>query len=100
MGERHGDCMSERRRMMMTVTGGGGLPSEYQQVEYIESNGTQYIDTDYKPSSDTLFDAEMQMTSTSGRINPFGVYDTATSSYFDCEIYYGVRFRWGNVGGN
>ena len=30
--------------------GGGGLPSEYEAVEYIESTGTQYIITDYVPN--------------------------------------------------
>ena len=29
------------------------LPAEYQQVEYIESTGTQYIDTKFKPTTDT-----------------------------------------------
>lgn len=29
------------------------LPSGYIQVEYIESSGTQYIDTGYKPNQDT-----------------------------------------------
>ena len=29
------------------------LPSEYQRVEYIESTGTQYIDTNFKPTTDT-----------------------------------------------
>lgn len=35
----------------------GGLPSEYLQVEYLESTGTQYIDTGYVPkllSTDTF----------------------------------------------
>lgn len=39
--------MSElRRRLLMQQAGGGGgvLPSEYQQVEYIEKNGANYID--------------------------------------------------------
>ena len=30
------------------------LPIEYQEVEYIESSGTQYIDTGYKPTSNNL----------------------------------------------
>ena len=30
------------------------LPTEYQEVEYIESSGTQYIDTGYKPTSNNL----------------------------------------------
>lgn len=29
----------------------GGLPREYKQVEYIESTGTQYIDTGYIPDN-------------------------------------------------
>lgn len=29
------------------------LPSEYTQVEYIESSGTQYIDTNFKPNQNT-----------------------------------------------
>ena len=31
----------------------GGLPAEYEAVEYIESTGTQYIDTGYVPSKRT-----------------------------------------------
>lgn len=30
------------------------LPQGYQEVEYIESSGTQYIDTGYKPTSNNL----------------------------------------------
>ena len=30
------------------------LPTEYQEVEYIESSGIQYIDTGYKPTSNNL----------------------------------------------
>lgn len=39
-----------RRRMMMQSGGGGGhnLPPEYQEVEWIGSTGTQYIDLQYK----------------------------------------------------
>ena len=37
--------MSNFRRRLMGVQQHGGLPAGYQQVEYIESTGTQYIDT-------------------------------------------------------
>lgn len=30
-----------------------GLPAEYQEVEYLESTGTQYIDTGYYPNQNT-----------------------------------------------
>lgn len=42
--------------------GGGGLPAEYEAVEYIESTGTQYIDTGYKPSKFTTTRLDHQMT--------------------------------------
>lgn len=33
--------------------GGGRLPTGYVELEYIESTGTQYIDTGFKPNQDT-----------------------------------------------
>ena len=35
------------------------LPSEYKQVEYIESSGTQYINTGYIPSNNTKVECEI-----------------------------------------
>ena len=35
--------------------GGGVLPKEYQQVEYIQSTGTQWINTGYVPVSGDYF---------------------------------------------
>ena len=40
--------MSNFRRRLMGVQQHGGLPAGYQEVEYIESTGTQYIDTGVK----------------------------------------------------
>lgn len=34
------------------------IPAEYQEVEYLESTGTQWIDTGYVPVEDTWVDAE------------------------------------------
>ena len=39
------------------------LPNEYQQVEYIESTGTQYIDTEYKPNQDTKIETKLEVVS-------------------------------------
>lgn len=39
-----------RRRALMMVQKKSRLPSEYQEVEYLESTGTQYIDTGYIPN--------------------------------------------------
>jgi hypothetical protein len=40
-----------------------GLPSKYQQVEYIQSTGTQYINTEVYGTEHTDFDLEFQFTS-------------------------------------
>ena len=43
------------QRIIVPHTGGGGsaLPEGYTELEYIESTGTQYIDTGFKPNQDT-----------------------------------------------
>ena len=38
----------------MANAGGGGLPDIYQAVEYLESSGAQYIDTQYVPTVNNL----------------------------------------------
>ncbi len=37
----------DRRRLLISAQKKGRLPSKYQEVEYLESTGTQYIDTGY-----------------------------------------------------
>lgn len=37
-----------RRRLMMLKKSSGGLPEGYAAVDYLQSSGTQYIDTGYK----------------------------------------------------
>lgn len=44
---------------------GVNLPGEYSRVQYLESNGTQYIDTNLTVKSDTLPEFEYQFTNTS-----------------------------------
>ena len=41
-----------RRRLLMLTTP-GGLPAEYLAVQYLESTGTQCIDTGYVPTTST-----------------------------------------------
>lgn len=38
---------------VIKISSGPIIPDEYQQVEYIESDGNQYIDTDYIPNYET-----------------------------------------------
>ena len=49
-----------------------GLPDGYTQLEYIESTGTQYIDTGIQVKGNTYAEFEYQYTSTSGTNYVFG----------------------------
>ena len=62
------------------------LPSGYRQLEYIESTGTQYIDTGMSPNPTSVFDIDFQYTSGNyGDVNYFGCEDY-NSIY--CRIYW------------
>lgn len=60
---------------------GGLLPNSYQKVEYIESTGSQYIDTDYIPNQSTRVVVDFESTG-SGLRALFGArYDTHTNIF-------------------
>ena len=65
-----------------TFIGWSRLPSEYQEVEYIETNKNQYIDTGVIPNQDTGFDID------------FLVKDSFTSSANTSGSIFGVRSSW------
>ena len=44
-------------------SGGGVLPSAYKAVEYVESTGTQYIDTGYTATANTNVEIDMYVDS-------------------------------------
>ena len=46
-----------------------GMPSRYQEVEYIESTGTQYIDTGYIAKKNTVFEVDCAFTDLSAGRN-------------------------------
>lgn len=54
------------------------LPAEYQEVEYIESTGTQYINTNYYCNSKTEFDFKITYGTTRGVV--FGAYNNGWST--------------------
>lgn len=74
-----------------------GLPSGYTQLEYIESSGTQYIDTGFMPNQDTRIVMDAQFVS--GAASQF-LFGTRTSSYgVNYSIFIstgGLRSGYGN----
>ena len=76
-----------------------GFPSEYQEVEYIESTGTQYIDTGYKPNNMTKITIDMALISENPNDNwskPFGVND-GNYVYFMQSNKQGTNSRFANA---
>lgn len=47
------DLMTRRRALLARVESGGELPSAYQAVEYIQSHGTEWINTGFSPTIET-----------------------------------------------
>ncbi len=56
------------------------LPSEYQEVEYIESKNSQYIDTGVKAAKNTRVVLDYQFTSVGGGSALFGASDNVIGS--------------------
>lgn len=75
------------------------LPTEYQQVEYLESSGTQYIVTDVVPSAYNKIVADVYMSSSYPYESAFiGVRDSSSSKGIECYFRNGVPFYWMNSG--
>lgn len=53
---------------ILSISGGSGLPDGYTLLEYIQSSGTQYIDTGYNPNQNTqvIIDADILDSNSSG----------------------------------
>lgn len=70
------------------------LPSGYTQLEYIESSGTQYIDTGLKPTQDYSMTIKCQSTGTDS--NTYAGCDT---NWQNTGFFIGVEvFEFGNAG--
>lgn len=62
----------------------GGLPSEYEAVDYIESTGTQYIDTEIVPTDDVAISITALQTEVGAGQNQFrgpSVYQSGQRCY-------------------
>ena len=82
----------------------GELPSGYTQVEYLESTGTQYIDTGININTTTSrYETKINPSSVSGTMGIFGTrnYSSANSSAMNVFILNGTfRLDWVSGNGN
>ena len=68
------------------------LPSGYIQVSYLESTGSQYIDTGFTPNQDTKLIMKVMATTTenaatSGGFVPYGSSDSSTGNAYECYTW-------------
>ena len=60
---------------------GGALPTGFVEVEYIESTGTQYIDTGFIPTENTKVKGNFALTEVQNSVSVFGCFNTAESRF-------------------
>ena len=58
------------------------IPSKYTQVEYLQSSGTQYIDTGYKPNSNTTISIKYYPAVSSNFMCLYGTQDSQSLKRF------------------
>ncbi len=87
-----------RQRMFSFIE--GGLPSGYYACEYIQSDGTNYIDTTFTPNQNTrlLIDCEINTVATSGSFIAC-VRESANNKAFGVAMNtdYKTFFNYGNT---
>ena len=84
--------MSVFRNLLMTMKNGGGLPSEYQEVEYIESTGTQYINTNIYSSRKIQTNFDFEFVSLNSQ------YNRVFGATYQTGSQYGMRGSSANNG--
>jgi hypothetical protein len=87
-----GDC--KRVAINGTIVWEKGLPSEYQQVDYIESTGTQYINTGVIGKTGLHIVAEMGYATATSLTALFGSRGTREQRFF-VTVYPQNRFDFG-----
>ncbi len=91
------NLLNQRRNLMATKIK-NVLPCAYQRVEYLESTGTQFIDTGYKLNNNcdtelVIEDLVAELTLYGGRF--FGAWTTSTQQRYSFNIYGSVYLAMG-----
>lgn len=88
------------------------LPAGYTQIEYIESTGTQWIDTLITPDQDTSIEIIFSMNTLTGDKGIYGSKVSGSSRDFETHFYYennvyagynantDIKSAWGSLGAN
>ena len=86
-----------RRRLMAFKKSGGGLPDGFTAVEYIQTSGTQYIDTGVKSSTSVGLSADFCFVDTRSNQNLAQVYD-GSGKYYQLMVL--MISSWGSPDGS
>ena len=70
------------------------LPDGYQQVEYIQSTGTQYINTGYKAKPNTQIDVDFQFTDLKVQQRLYGCDSDNNSNNLSFAMYINGNTKW------
>ena len=71
------------------------IPSGLVELEYIQSSGTQYIDTGFKPKHNTRVVMDLQLLSTAGIPYVFGTWAGGMNNCFSVYWWTDVHNSWG-----
>lgn len=73
-----------RRMLLESLLSASRLPAEFQEVEYIESSGTQYINSGYAPTDNTEVKLSFSNDTTGENAFLFGSRISTSSGQFGC----------------
>lgn len=89
--------MTRRLALMARVESGGRLPAEYQEVEYLESTGTQFIDLGVYANQDSIMVCDVKLVRNNTQFYYGGGNGYADNTF---ECYYwnpNVQFNTSNL---
>lgn len=66
------------------------LPEGFTQLAFIQSTGTQYINTGYIPNSSSRVVADVGFENVTAAMHIFGARTAAANAAFSCSIYYAI----------
>ena len=91
--------LSKDTEWIFQFVAGPKLPSGYTELEYIQSSGTQYIDTGFKPSGNSGIVVDYQQVGTIAYQDPlFGARQSSSNTAFSMWLSSNATYpQYGNV---